>query len=54
MHRLHTVVHDMMIDLKRKPTAAQASILVKGLYEVFPTEEADAVRRLREVLGSTG
>lgn len=54
MHRLHTIIHDMMIDLKRKPTAAQTSILVKGLYEVFPSEEADAIRRLREVLGTTG
>lgn len=50
MHRLHTVVQDLMIDLKLQPDAGRASVLVKGLYEVFPIDEADAIRRLREAL----
>lgn len=50
MHRLHSVVQEMMVDLNLRPDAGRASVLVKGLYEVFPMDEADAIRRLREAL----
>lgn len=53
MHRLHTIVYDMMKDLKLQPNAAGASVLVKGLFELFPMDEADAIRRLREALANS-
>lgn len=52
MHRLHTEIAELMRDLRLAPNPAQVSELVRGVFELFPDEEANAIQRLRSTLGA--
>lgn len=52
MHRLHTEIAELMRDLGLAPSPAQVSELVRGVFELFPDEEATAIQRLRSTLGA--
>ncbi len=52
LHRLQTIVWELMRELKLAPAPAQVSELVRGVFEAPSDEDAAAISRLRSTLST--